>query len=198
MKILQKIGAGLATGALLTVASVPSAFAATDVNVSGNGAFSDNNAAVSSSCSTSLDQTNVSNISNNVVTRANTGGNTASFNTGGSVTIFTGDATTDVEVSNAAGSNVASVDGSGCSTGSTDVSVHGNGAFSDNSVYVRNWDRESWRQFNANYLRNQIYTNLTTGNNSANFNTGTDVVIHTGSTNADVEVENEAGSNVLH
>ena len=198
MNILQKIGASLATGALLTVASVPSAFAATDVNVSGNGAFSDNDAVVSSNCSKSLDQTNVSNISNTVATHANTGGNDASFNTGGSVTIYTGDATTNVDVSNAAGSNVASVGGSGCGNGSTDVSVYGNGAFSDNSVTVRNWDRESWRQYNANYVRNQIYTNLNSGNNSANFNTGTDVVIHTGSTDANVDVSNEAGSNMLH
>lgn len=198
-RTVKKICTGAAAVTLLTLSATGSAFAATDVDVVGNGAFSDSNVDVSNHNSTVVDQNNDTNITNDVATYANTGNNDASFNTGGSVTIYTGDASSTTSISNAAGSNVARVDGCGtCGHGGTDVVLHGNGAFSNNNVDVDNWNREEYRQSNTTYFRNHVLNKLNTGNNTANFNTDTDVRIVTGDADATNRLHNEAGSNVLH
>jgi hypothetical protein len=195
---IKKIGVGIATSALLALSMAPATFADTNVGLLGNGAFSDSNAHVSNNNSKNVSQTNDTNIRNNVTTKANTGDNTASFNTGGSVKIITGDATSNTNISNAAGSNVASIGGCGCDNGFSSVLVAGNGAFSNNDVNVSNWNRESFRQANKTYFSNVVTNQLNTGHNSANFNTGTDVVIYTGNAQANTSIDNQAGSNVLH
>lgn len=64
-------------------------------------------------CKTEVNQTNVSNISNNVGVVLNTGGNKANGNTG-DATITTGDATSTVTITNTTGGNVAVVSGCCC------------------------------------------------------------------------------------
>ena len=197
-KTLKKLGAGVATAALLAASSIPAAFADSTVYVAGNGAFSDNSADVSNSHSKNVSQSNTTSIHNDVSNNLSTGGNRASFNTGGSVTIFTGDATASTDISNVAGSNVADVSGCGCGNGDTTVVLSGNGAFSNSDVSVSNWDRESFRQSNRTYFSNEVTNRLTTGRNSADFNTGTDVIIVSGDATAHTSLTNQAGSNVLH
>jgi hypothetical protein len=183
---LKKVGAGIATTALLALSAAPAAFADDSVWVAGNGAFSDNNTHVSNSNSSSVSQSNNSHISNDVNTRLNTGGNNASFNTGGSVTVFSGEANATTNISNQAGSNVADLSNlCGCTSGGANVAVSGNGAFSSNNVSVSNWNREQYRQNNTSYFRNEVLNNLSTGNNRADFNTGSDVTIYSGGANAD-------------
>lgn len=194
---LKKIGVGVATTALLALSAAPAAFADTKVVEAGNGAFSDNNVDVSNHNSTRVSQNNDTDIHNDVNNHLSTGGNSASFNTGGSVHIYTGDATANTEISNVAGSNVAQLSSCGCGDGGTDVVVHGNGAFSNNNASVSNWNRETFRQNNETYFSNEVYNKLSTGRNSADFNTGTDVYIHTGDASAWTDISNKAGSNVL-
>jgi hypothetical protein len=196
---LKKIGAGVATTALLALSSAPAAFASDNVFLGGNGAFSDSSAHVSNSNSSSVSQSNNTSISNDVSTRANTGDNHASFNTGGSVTIYTGDANSTTGITNTAGSNVANLSNScGCTSGESNVAVSGNGAFSNNNVTVSNWNREDFRQSNRAYFENEVTNNLSTGHNSSDFNTGTDVTIYSGGANANTWLQNQAGSNVLN
>lgn len=196
--LVKKTAAGIAAGALLLATAVPSAFASsTGVGVSGNGAFSSNDVNVNNSCTTDLSQSNSSNIVNDIRNYASTGGNGASFNTGGSVTIVAGSATSNVDVANAAGSNMLSGVG-GCGTGYSGVGINGNGAFSDTSVDVNNWSREDVRQYNETAFLNSVYNNLQTGENYSAFNTGTDVMIFTGGAHSTTDLSSQAGSNVLH
>lgn len=197
-KTIKKVFTGVAGAALLGLSMTPAAFADTDALLHGNGAFSESDVDVVNHDSTEVDQSNFTDFRNHVATFATTGGNDASFNTGGSVTIYTGDAAANTTVSNSAGSNVASVgNGCGCEGSDTDVVVHGNGAFSENDVDVRNWNREEYRQHNETVFLNSVLNKLSTGNNSANFNTGTDVVIVTGDASSRTLLHNQAGSNVL-
>ena len=76
-----------------------------DATITGNGVWSHNTIVDVTKCVTKLDQTNVANISNSVNTNSNTGNNSASYNTGGDVSVASGDATTSVTVSNVANSN---------------------------------------------------------------------------------------------
>jgi hypothetical protein len=193
--LLKKATVGIATGAMFALTAVPSAFA-TGVGVSSNGAFSSNDVDVNNSCSTQVAQANQTDIENAIRNYASTGGNSANFNTGGSVVIYSGDASSNVGVSNAAGSNALS-GAQGCSNGSTLVGVSGNGAFSDTSVDVSNWSREQWKQYNETAFLNNVYNSMVTGNNSANFNTGSDIVIYSGSAYSGTMIDNQAGSNVL-
>jgi hypothetical protein len=195
---LKRIGAGVATTALLALSVAPAAFAEDNVFLGGNGAFSDNTAHVSNNNSSSVVQRNDTNISNDVNNRLSTGGNHASFNTGGSVTIYSGAANASTSISNEAGSNVANLSNScGCSSSGANVAVSGNGAFSSNNVSVSNWNRDKFVQDNKTYFKNEVLNNISTGKNYADFNTGTDVVIYSGDANAYTGIHNAAGSNVL-
>ncbi|MBA3723677.1 MAG: hypothetical protein H0W89_02150 [Candidatus Levybacteria bacterium] len=193
---MKKLTIGIATGALLAAGSVTQTFAQTAVDANGNGAFSSSDVNVSNECSTDIAQRNNTDIENDIRNLAYTGGNNASFNTGGSVTIITGDASSNTEIANAAGVNQLS-GVNGCSNGTAGVGIGSNGAFSDANVDISSMDRETYKQYSENRFMNSVYNNLTTGNNYAGFNTGSDVVIITGSANADVALNNQAGSNLL-
>jgi len=190
-----KIATAFATGALLLSSFAPAAFANGTIDVSGNGAGSDTSVQVSSDQSSRIVQNNDANISNTINNTANTGGNSSSFNTGGNSTIDTGNASSRVDVSNMANMNQASIDGCGCTSGGTGVSVSGNGAFSSTDVNVdHNTDSAIYQDNNAR-IRNNISSNQTTGNNDSGFNTGGDTRIVTGHAMSDVMVDNAANAN---
>ena len=116
-KFTIKLAAGVASVALFAAAAVPSAFAYTGVDVSGNGAFSKNNVKVSNYQPTNVRQNNNSNINNKVNTNQNTGNNRVFGNVGGwgygydgfgggSTNITTGDANASTTINNSAGKNV--------------------------------------------------------------------------------------------
>jgi hypothetical protein len=100
MNIKGKIAATVATGAFALSTFATSAFAYTNVEISGNGAFSDNRVSVTQNERTRINQRNDANIVNNVSIRSNTGGNDANFNTGGDVFIRTGDIDSTVRINN--------------------------------------------------------------------------------------------------
>jgi len=76
--------------------------------------------------------------------------------------------------------------------------VTGNGAFSDNHVFDSQRNETSVRQSNNTNISNNVRNNLNTGRNSANFNTGGDVVIRTGDANANTHIQNTAGFNAAY
>lgn len=193
MIITKKLVTGIATASLFAATLAPAAFADTGTDVAGNGAYSDNNVKVTDNQQTKVDQTNKTDITNTVNTNQNTGNNHADFNTGGSVKIVTGDANSNVNINNQAGENQAKVVGGGSNNSYADVA--GNGAFSQNRVNLSNNDQTKVDQTNNTRISNDVYTHQNTGNNTASYNTGTDVVIATGNANSSTNINNEAGRN---
>ena len=74
---------------------------------SGNGAGSTNTASVTQNTTNTTTQTNTANISNNLDLSANTGGNSANYNTGGDNLIQTGDAQVIANIVNFVNNNIS-------------------------------------------------------------------------------------------
>ncbi len=161
-----------------------------NVNVTGNGAYSENDVNVTKDNLVSVSQENDADIDNYVDAKANTGKNDSSFNTGGDSIIVTGDAETNVTVDNKANANLASIGGgTGTSNGSW-VNVTGNGAFSDNDVDLNLGSAVVLDQYNNADIHNYINAKANTGKNDAAFNTGGETVLVTGDATTNVEVDN--------
>jgi len=195
MTIKAKFTTALATGAVLCSGFVPAAFAQ-EITVSGNGAYSDNTAKVATQNNTDVSQSNTAKVTNTVDANASTGGNNASFNTGGSTTIYTGDAKTNVAISNNLNSNKALVTPS-CSSCSnaTNVAIKDNGAYSDTTAKVTDASNVSVSQDNSAKVNNTVNTNATSGKNNAGFNTGGDTTIYTGNAATNVALQTNANKN---
>lgn len=112
MNLKQKITTSLATGAIMLSTLAPSAFAATSIDVSGNGSRSNNDVSVSQNHRIDVNQQNNADFNNDIRVNANTGGNRTNNNTGGDVFLGTGNADTSVSVSNMANMNHLSLGGS--------------------------------------------------------------------------------------
>ena len=193
-KLIVRAGAAVSTVALIASSFVGPVLA-TEVVISENGSNSDNTVNVAIDNSTTVDQDNYANITNDVNVSANTGKNDANDNTGGDVSITTGDATAGVGVSNTANSNTADV--TGCCPGDLDVTITGNGTYSDNDANVALKTTTTVDQDNTAYVKNSVDVDLDTGKNDANDNTGGDVSINTGNASADsIWVSNAVNKNV--
>jgi hypothetical protein len=176
----KRFTTAIATGAVLLNALAPVALAS-DLNVVGNGVNSTNDINVTKTSATVVNQTNNANITNNVSSKASTGGNDASYNTGGDVKVKTGDAITNTEIKNAVNLNKASVQTCGsCDGGSFDVKIKGNGVGSDNDVDLNKSNEVFLGQNNDANVSNNVDSKAKTGGNDAGFNTGGDVKIKTG------------------
>jgi len=196
MTIKRKIVSAIATGALLVNAFTPLAFADTTIEISGNGADSDNTTYVSANNSTTVVQSNVSTVVNTVYSDANTGKNDANRNTGGDVTVETGDATSTVDLSTKANVNKADVNNCGGCDGDANVLISGNGADSDNKVGLKSTADTSVYQNNDALVDNYVDADSNTGKNDANRNTGGDVTVETGDATSDVNVSTAVNANV--
>lgn len=182
----------LTAGVMVANIATP-ALASTTIEISGNGAGSDNAAAVQSTNTTVVSQSNQANVNNNVSTNANTGDNKANYNTGGNVGIQTGDAKVDVNVANDLNKNMAEV--GCCNVGDTNVKISGNGAKSNNEVGLVNSNTNAVSQSNDANVNNRVNVDANTGDNKAGLNTGGDVVIRTGDAKVDVDVATMANVN---
>lgn len=167
----------------------------TEIKISGNGSDSDNTVNFQNNSATDVVQANYANVSNYVDVDAKTGGNDANDNTGGEVSIETGDADVVVDVKNAVNQNVASVGGNG--GGDVDVEISGNGSGSDNEANVGINSLTTVFQNNVADISNDIDVDAETGDNDAKDNTGGEVSIETGDANVEVDVENKANFNGL-
>jgi hypothetical protein len=198
MTTKSRFTTAIATGAVLLNALAPVALAssANDINVLGNGVNSTNNVSVNKTSATVVNQTNNANITNNVSSNASTGDNSSSFNTGGNTRIVTGDAKSDVKVTNAANLNKADLSNcGGCNGGAYNVTVEGNGVGSDNNVNLNKANETFLNQANDAYIANDVNATAKTGGNDASYNTGGDTIIVTGDAKTKVDVDNKANAN---
>lgn len=197
MNFKSRILTAIATGAVLVSALAPMASADT-VNVTGNGALSNNTVSVASNTTTAVNQSNNANISNNIKSDASTGDNSSDFNTGGSTTIKTGNATTNVTVNNAANLNQANLPSCACNSDPTNISVGGNGAYSSNEVGALNTSSVFVNQTNNANYNNDVNATSSTGKNDDSYNTGGGSIIVSGDASTNVNVTNAANANVAN
>ncbi len=178
-------------------ANVDNCVCGQDVNVTvkGNGAKSDNDVTVDLNNTVNIRQDNQARINNNINIDADTGDNKAQKNTGGDVSIDTGNADATVTVNNTANLNGAVVAGKSGTGGVLSVVIDGNGAGSDNNVEVDSTNNTTVNQRNKADFDNNVNINGETGDNTAEDNTGGNSSITTGDATANVGVNNTANFN---
>jgi len=196
MIINKKLATAITTGAILLQAFTPLAFADTKITNTGNGSASSNNLSLTQSHSVTVDQNNRAYISNDVQSDNTTGRNTADDNTGGTVAIDTGNASSLTTIANEANKNIA-VGGCGaCGNDSTSVDNSGNGSFSNSALTVDTSNNASVFQNNDAKFDNSVRSDNNTGDNSADRNTGDGVRILTGHAFSATDVSNAANANI--
>ncbi len=191
-KKLYRLGVAFSSAALIASSFLTPALAL-NVEISGNGASSENEVEVKTESEVKVEQDNDADIDNNIDIDADTGGNSASWNTGGDVKIDTGDATSDVKVTNVANANTAEV--SSCCPGDLSVTIKDNGAYSENEVEYKSEQEVEVDQDNDADIDNDVDVDADTGDNKANSNTNGSVEIKTGSVDSSVTVDNTVNLN---
>lgn len=187
----------LPTTALLASAFIINATPAlgVTVQVSDNGSESDNTANLSINRTVDIFQTNNANVNNDVSANADTGNNQANDNTGGDVSIDTGNANTEVGLNNAVNKNHLSLNC--CDNLNAQVKIDGNGSDSNNDVNLSLNNNLNIVDEKFLNIDNDFYVDSNTGDNEANDNTDGDVRIRTGNANALVMVDNKGNENVI-
>lgn len=158
----------------------------TNIEISGNGSQSTNSVSSQGTTTTVVSQTNNAKIVNSVTTSANTGNNTANSNVG-DVSIKTGDISSSTQVINK-GINFSY---NKVNTGNTHLSIKikDNAPSSLNKIEFVSLNDTLILVENVAKIKNEVADFLTTGNNTANGNTG-GVYISTGGIVSNVYIEN--------
>lgn len=196
-KFQKTVTSAFAAGLFLVSGALP-LFASTTLVITGNGTNSTNTETVNVTQSTSVTQSNNANVDNDVHANAETGKNDVSDNTGGDVSVDTGNADVDVKVTNTLNSNAAKVDC--CGSQNTDVLISGNGSDSTNTVDLdmkapKNSANFYIDQSNKAKVDNDVYADAKTGDNKAKDNTGGNVSIDTGDAHVGVVLATAANAN---
>lgn len=140
-----------------------------DAFILDNGAFSASNVTGWNSFRTDLKQQNLTYVLNYVDTMNNTGNNAASFNTGGSTVLVTGDANSGVTTFNTAGSNEGYIIGGPVYANAAENDILGNGAFSYNNITESQNNDTYENQKNVSMFDNTVKENNNSGNNQSNY-----------------------------
>ncbi len=168
--------------------------------ITGNGSDSDNKIDADLESENVVKQNNYADVYNKVEVDAETGDNEANDNTGGPVSIETGDAVVESLVANVGNFNWAEL-GCDCLFDDLTAKIDGNGSDSDNEIDL---DLESGKdngvfQDNDADLENKLDSlDANTGDNEAEDNTaydGSDPRIETGDAGVGAEVVNQFNSN---
>ncbi|HVZ59126.1 MAG TPA: hypothetical protein VG935_05225 [Patescibacteria group bacterium] len=168
----------------------------TNVTIDKNGAESSNSVDLNSNNTVGVFQNNTANVGNNVNVHANTGDNDAYKNTGGGVSVTTGDTNTTVNLTTNADANTAVVGGgSDGQGGGISAVIMKNGADSDNNIGLGFDNNMIVSQDNSAGVSNKVDVYGNTGGNDANKNTGGNAKVDTGNANADVSVDNNVNFN---
>lgn len=206
--IAYKIGTTLAAAlfASLLMASVVSADSS--LEISGNGALSNNTIDVKVEENCEVKQTSNTNVEAIIYTSASTGGNNASSNTGGDTFITTGNATATTTVTVVGGSNSATnpcccqpqcEECIECENGSGHSAlISGNGVDSDNDIKVNKKKNSEIKQKANTSVGLLLSTKAKTGKNKAKYNTGGTTSIDTGNAESTTDVSVLGGSNTLN
>jgi hypothetical protein len=195
MQIGKKIFSASAASLIMFSSLATTAFADTTLSITGNGSDSTNVTTINNASTSTVVQDNAANITNYVDSSSTTGGNSSSGNTGGDVSLTTGDATSDTTVTTAVNGNVANTDC--CNSGDTDVTISGNGSDSRNSTYLNQGSSNSVFQSNDAYVYNSLYNNTDSGGNKAKDNTGGDVMVVSGAATSTTDVSTLANANLV-
>lgn len=197
--MIKKFGSAIAGAALVGGLLAPAAFADTTIEIANNGADSTNTVGVTSICSATMVQKNKTNVKTNVNVSGKTGGNTASGNTGGDVTIDTGDVTNTVTISVGGSTNEATTAPNccECANGSLDVTIKDNGANSTNTAGSVNSNTTSVKQKNKTKVKTKVKAKGKTGKNTSSNNTNGTTEVKTGDVDNTVDVTVDAPSNTL-
>lgn len=198
MNFNYKLGGAVAIATFVASVLAPAGLADTVIDVTNNGANSNNTVNVTNNGGggASVKQTNNSTVVNGVNVTQNTGKNKANFNTGDGTSVTTGNATSNVVVNVGGSTNTADNEGCGCAVASTLVTIADNGAFSNNKVTVKNGNdskKAGTVQKNTSVIVNAVNVKQNTGKNKAKFNTGGTTGVTTGNTTSNVTV-NVTGS----
>ena len=192
---LKRISVGLASSALMLNMLSP-AFASTTLYTGGNGSNTENEIEVEIEQTELVEQSNSTDISNKFDIDLGTGDNEAEDNTGGDVSIKTGDTDIIIDVENAANKNVANLSSCGTCAGETGVTISGNGTDSENEVELE-LETSVWAvQDNHADVDNDIEIDAETGDNDAEDNTNGDVSIETGNIGMDIDISTLANENI--
>lgn len=185
-----------ASALMLALSSAPAFAQSVDLTISGNGASSTNHITVTDTQTTSVTQSNSTEIMNGVQASSSSGGNQMSGNTGGTSSLTTGDVSTTVSVTNTAGNNVANP-GCGCAQpGSLMVDISGNGKKSNNTSTTTMGSTSSLGQVNQTGFMNMLKVSSSSGKNKIKNSTGTGSSLITGGGMTTVTVQNTAGQNL--
>src|SRR3989344_8365804 len=137
---MRRIATFAASAALLAAAVLPvMANGGNECTNDTTGPFSNNNCTVNNTSNITVKNYNDAVIINNVTSRANSGGNSTSYNTLGG-TISTGDASLNTAVSSVANVNTTNITGGPAMSGNMG-SNNITGPYSDNDVIIQNTQR---------------------------------------------------------
>ncbi len=194
-KYISLLGAGFVTASLLGSLVAPGVLAFVDVTITTNGDSSTNNVTVNATATVFSTQDNSSDFTNTLDASAKTGKNEASSNTGGAVTITSGDATATTTVSNTGGANTATIASPTVPNSTTTVGTNGVG--SSNAVNLTLDAILSAAQTNVCKKLNTLTKKARTGKNLANSNTGGPVSVTSGVATATGLATNICSPNAL-
>ena len=197
-RILKSALVSVSTMALMSFSVMP-AFAQTTLEITNNGSNSDNIVKVNSGCDSIVKQSNFTLSGVVVDSSASTGGNQASKNTGGDVTIDTGDALSKATVNVSGGNNSAETPNCcECSNGNLDVTISKNGDKSFNKVKINDSQYTKEKQKSTTKASVLVGSVAKTGKNKANKNTDGSVDLTTGKSSSIVSVTVTGGTNTLN
>ena len=200
MKLPYRIATAITSAALVASSVAPAAFADTTAEITNNGSHSTNTIVTNNNCSVNVEQKNKTYVGVNANVPASTGGNQANDNTGGDVTITTGDATASAQIAVGGSTNDAIVPDCCCQcNGQGDGAVISeNGTHSTNTVVTNNTSSTNTKQKNKTKVRVNATIKAKTGKNKANNNTGGSVNTSTGTADAALGVTVDPSSNTLN
>lgn len=193
--LMFRIGGTLTAGALIASSVAGAAFATDTVAITENGANSVNTVNINNTCVSTVSQSNNLIVGVEAVVSASTGGNIASSNTGGDVTIGTGNAASSVGVVVGGSTNTAQVPSCCICVTGLDVTIDTNGAKSENTTTVTNTVVQGGMQTNAAIVGVKAKVKAKTGKNKAKKNTGGTTGITTGAATSSLGVTVSAPSN---
>src|SRR3990167_1680843 len=168
---MKKFATLIGSAALLGLSLVPAIAATNDCSNSTTGPFSNNTCSITNSDTITVNNVNDARIRNDVDAKSNTGGNSTSYNTlGGS--IVTGDATSNVTVSNVANINTTNITAALAAASQNSGSNSLTGPVSNNVARISNSFTADVYNSNQADVKNEVEVKSNTGNNDADYNTG--------------------------
>src|SRR3990167_4909849 len=197
MKLIFRAGAFVSGAVLLGSTLVGVTLADPTADITGNGSGSTNTITKTSSCTASLTQKNKTKVNTNATVIAGTGLNEASGNTGGDVTIDTGDATASATVTVGGSSNEGTLPDCCECAASPSATISENGTKTTNTVVQTDTKNVSATQKNKTRVRTRATVKAKTGKNKTNGNTNGTVGVTTGVAGASVDVTVDPSSNNL-